>query len=345
MRQESTVRPSRHTCGEQSVTRLSRIFRFRIPGKTSIPDCACLLLAICFISGVCRAQDLTPRAYIITPIHSNAIVLSYAFENGDILLNPTLPVSNAKGQLHIPVFSYVHSFSFFGRSASIAAGLPYAVGHFEGQVNGADRKIYRSGLLDSGFRLSVNLKGGPAMDRREFVAWKQKKIVGASLTVTAPTSQYDPTVLVNTGTNRWAIKPEIGVSQRWGHWLLDTYGGVWFFTENPEFFSHNQEFPGTNTRSQNPLGAVEAHLSYDVKPRLWVSLDANYWYGGSTSLNGVKSPGTLQANSRYGVTASMPLQKHQSLKFSYSYGAIVRVGGNYHNLAVGWQYSWLGRPN
>jgi len=307
--------------------------------------CVSLFLAFFSISRICHAQDLTPRAYIITPIHSNAIVLAYTFENGDVLLNPTLPISNAKGQLHIPVFSYFHSFSFFGRTASIAAGVPYAVGHFRGEVNGVGSEIYRSGLLDSGFRLSVNLKGGPAMDLGEFLSWKEKTIVGASLTITAPTGQYDPTVLVNTGTNRWGIKPEIGLSHRWGRWVLDTYAGVWFFTENLEFFSHNQQFPGTNTRSQSPLSAIQAHLSYDVKPRLWISLDGNYWYGGSTSLNGVKSSGTLQANSRFGVTASTPLHGHQSLKFSYSYGAIVRVGGNYHNLSIGWQYSWLGRPN
>ena len=29
----------------------------------------------------------------------------------------------------------------------------------------AEAKAYRSGLLDSSFRFSVNLKGGPAMDR------------------------------------------------------------------------------------------------------------------------------------------------------------------------------------
>jgi hypothetical protein len=98
-------------------------------------------------------------------------------------------------------------------------------------------------------------------------------------------------------------------------------------------------------RFQNPLGAIEGHLSYDLKPRLWISLDANYWYGGKTSRNGVVVLGTLESNSRVGVTASVPLHKHQSLKFSYSYGAIVRVGGNYNNLSAGWQYSWLGRPN
>jgi hypothetical protein len=88
-----------------------------------------------------------------------------------------------------------------------------------------------------------------------------------------------------------------------------------------------------------PVGAVEAHLSYDVKPRFWFSLDGNYWYGGRTSLNGVEDLATLQANSRIGATASVPITKRQSLKFSYSNGAIARYGGNYQNVSAAWQYS------
>lgn len=53
----------------------------------------------------------------------------------------------------------------------------------------------------------------------------------------------------------------------------------------------------------------------------------------------------LQRNSRVGVTASVPLTKHQSLKLSYNNGAYIRYGGNYQNISFGWQYSWLGRPN
>ena len=59
--------------------------------------------------------------------------------------------------------------------------------------------------------------------------------------------------------------------------------------------------------SQKPVGAFEGHLSYDVKQRLWFSLDGNFWVGGRTSINGVENPLTLQANSRIGVTASVPL--------------------------------------
>jgi hypothetical protein len=78
---------------------------------------------------------------------------------------------------------------------------------------------------------------------------------------------------------------------------------------------------------------------------MWVSLDANYWFGDSTSLNGVQNDATRQKNSRVGATASIPLTRHQSIKLSYSDGAYIRYGGNYQNVSAGWQYSWLGRPN
>jgi Putative MetA-pathway of phenol degradation len=303
-----------------------------------------LLCGLC-LANTCSAQDLSPRAYVITPIHWNAIILTYSFNDGSILFDPSLPITDSTGKLSVPSFSYYHGFSFFGRSANITASLPYAVGHFQGNVNGNQEKIYRSGLMDTVYRLSVNLRGGPAMPAKEFATWRQKLLVGASLKVVAPTGQYDPTKLVTPGANRWAFKPEIGLSRRWGHWVLDGYGGVWFFTTNSEFFSHNQASPGTNTLSQGPMGSLEMHLSYDVKARFWFSVDGNYWYGGNRSVNGIPSANSLQSNSRIGGTASIPVNKHQSLKFSYSRGAVIRVGGDFQTVSAAWQYSWLGRPN
>ena len=292
-----------------------------------------------------HAQDLAPRAYIITPVHWNAVTLTYSFSDGGVSTNNTIPVTDATGILHVPSLNYFHSLRFFGRSANILAVLPYGVVHYQGHFMDNETKIYRSGLLDSVFRFSVNLKGGPAMSPEEYHSWKQKTILGVSLKVVAPTGQYDGTKLINNGSNRWAFKPEFGYSERWGHWVLDGYAAVWFFTTNPEFFSHNAFFPGTQTQSQAPTASFEGHLSYDVKERFWFSLDSNFWYGGRTSLNGVQNPSTLQTSSRVGATASIPLSKHQSLKFSYSDGAYVLFGGNFQNVSVAWQYSWIGRPN
>ena len=104
------------------------------------------------------------------------------------------------------------------------------------------------------------------------------------------------------------------------------------------------------TQSESPVAAFEGHLSYDVKPRFWASLDGNFWYGGQTKLNGVESPNTLQKNSRVGGTVSVPVNRHQSLKFSYANGAYIRYGGNYqraspwHGSTPGWDTTQIAMP-
>jgi hypothetical protein len=290
------------------------------------------------------AQDLSPRTYVITPLHSNAVTLTWSFYDGSINFNGALPVSDATGTYNVPILSYYHSFDLLGRSANVVASLPYGVGNFQGTINGAGDNLYRSGLVDSVFRFSVNLKGGPAMSVQKYMKWNQKVLLGASLKVIAPTGQYDPTKLINWGTNRWSFKPEFGYSQRWKKWVLDGYAGVWFFTTNSDFWSRNIYYSGTRSQTQEPIGSFEGHLSYDFKPRLWASLDGNYWFGGKTSAGGVLNPLSEQSNSRIGGTVSVPITKHQSLKFSYSNGTYIRFGGNYQNVSAAWQYSWLGKP-
>ena len=300
-----------------------------------------LVLAMC-PSDVLQAQTLAPRAYVITPLHGNAITLSWSYFDGGLDFNGAIPITGATGTYSIPTISYYHSFGLLGRSANVTGLLPYGVGTFQGSVLGTERQVYRSGLLDLSLRLSVNLKGGPAMAAPQFVKWKQKTLLGVSLTVVAPTGQYDPTHLINWGINKWAFKPELGYSRRWGNWLLDGYGGAWFYTTNSAFYS----LPNPQPQTQSPIGSFEGHLSYDIgkNKRLWASLDGNFWFGGTTSLNGITNTVTRQTSSRIGGTFSFPVSKHQSIKIGYSNGAYVRFGGNYQSVSVAWQYSWIGKP-
>jgi hypothetical protein len=297
------------------------------------------LAALACATAFCNAQDLSPRAYVITPVNGNAITLTYSFNSGDVLFDPAIPITGAKGQINSAVATYYYSGDFFSRSFNVTASLPYAIGYFNGMVgqNPNQVSLYRSGLLDSVYRFSVNLKGGPAMKAPEFIRWRQKLLIGASLKVVAPSGQYDPARLINQGSNRWAFKPEIGLSRRWGKIVLDTYAAVWFFTENSAFYP-----AGQNYLTQRPTGAFEGHLSYDWKRRLWFSLDGNYWVGGRSVVNGVVNYRSFQNNSRIGATASFPIGKHQSLKVSYSDGAYIVYGGDYQTVSVAWQYSWLG---
>ena len=81
--------------------------------------------------------------------HSSAFQcghVSWSFYDGSINYNGALPVSDATGTYSVPIFSYYHSFGFFGRSANVVASLPYGVGNFEGTVSGAGNNLYRSVL-------------------------------------------------------------------------------------------------------------------------------------------------------------------------------------------------------
>jgi hypothetical protein len=126
------------------------------------------------------------------------------------------------------------------------------------------------------------------------------------------------------------------LTRRWGKWMLDCYAGVWFFTSNSHFY------PGHSLRTQNPVANAETHFGYYVRPRLWASLDANFWAGGTSKIDGVQR-NDQQRNSRLGATVSIPAGPHQSFKFSYSAGAYVTIGGNYKTVSAAWQYSWLGK--
>ena len=302
-----------------------------------------MLLLVGAVSGV-RAQDLSPRAYVITPLRTNGVTVSDVFNDGELLFEGTVPITDSTGRLNMAAVTLYHSFGLLGRSANATATLAYGVGTFKGTVNTAEMEARRSGLFDSVYRFSVNLVGAPSMDLGEFRQWRQRTLVGASLKIVAPTGQYDPTKLINLGANRWAFKPEIGLSRRWGRFIVDAYAAVWFFTRNPEFFSRNAFVPGTQAQTQEPITAFETHLSYDIKPRLWVSLDANFWNGGRTSLDGVENPLTEQRSSRIGITASVPLTRRQSIKAGYADGAYVRFGGDYKIASIAWQYSWVGPP-
>ncbi len=82
-----------------------------------------LALVLLCAGEVLSAQDLSPRAYVITPIHSNAIILTYAYYGGNVILDGTLPVTGATASINIPAISLYHSLNFFGRSANVTVSL------------------------------------------------------------------------------------------------------------------------------------------------------------------------------------------------------------------------------
>ncbi|MEX1311942.1 MAG: transporter [Candidatus Sulfomarinibacteraceae bacterium] len=294
------------------------------------------LLAILGAAPECTAQELIPAAYTPAPYGVNFVGLALTSNRGDLAFDPSGPIDEADADIIISTFTYARTLNLFKRSATATVILPYVVGDLEGLYLGEPAAVNRSGTGDLVMRLGVNLLGGAAMQPREFAAYRPKTLLGASLTVRAPTGQYDPTRLINIGTNRWSFKPEIGVVQVMGRWAVDAYVGAWIFTENSDFIA------GT-TRRQDPIYSSEVHLRYLFKRGLWAALDANYWYGGKATINGVGGD-DLQNNSRVGFTVSWQLKRSHNLRFAASRGAFTRIGGDFDSFGVAYGYTWAKKP-
>jgi len=93
------------------------------------------------------AQTLAPRAYVITPLHANAITFSWSYFDGGLNFNGAVPITGVTGTYSVPVFSYYHSFNMFGRSANIAGLLPYGVGTFQGRSLPTSGRFIALGFL------------------------------------------------------------------------------------------------------------------------------------------------------------------------------------------------------
>ena len=291
---------------------------------------ALMLLA----AGPVGAQELEPRAYRALPSGLDFIQFAYTFSSGNVVVDPSTPIEDLQLEIHTTSLSYLRSFGFAGRSASISILAPYVYTSGSGLINGQFTEGSRTGWADARARLTVNLVGGPAMPLREFAKFNQRRTLGIGLTVAMPTGQYSSSNLINFGANRWGFKPEIGYSSVRGNWILDVAVGAWFFTTN------NDAFGGT-TRRQDPLTSVQGHLSYNFRSGLWLALDGNYYAGGQTSVDGLDKQ-DRQKSSRDGLTLSIPLKHRHSLRLLSHTGAYTRIGADFDIGTILYQYQFRG---
>jgi len=287
---------------------------------------------LAFAPGRLAAQELEPRAYSPAPVGMNFAGIGFSYSSGGIATDATLPLDNVEATLRSSVLSYVRTFGLFGRTASAGVVLPYIWGEASGDIGEDHRVARRSGFADARFRLAVNLLGGPAMDRAQFASSQRSTQVGASVAVVAPTGEYDSSQLVNLGSNRWSIKPEIGVYQPIGRWTLEGAAGVWFFGDNSDFF-------GGQHRQQDPVASLQAHVSYTIRPRLWAAADYTYYWGGESTLDGVRMSDQLRS-SRVGLVVSMPVGRASSVKIAWSDGVTTRLGADFSTYGVSYQQVW-----
>ena len=312
----------------------SRSGRTRRPLRSTAANPALLLcLVAAFLAGApARAADIEPRAYSNAPVGLNFLIAGYVYSRGGLSTDPASPIQEAKLRIDTGIVAYARSLDLWGKSGKIDIIAPYSDLSGKALVNGKPAERNVSGFCDPRLRLSVNLYGAPALSTKEFAGYRQDLIVGASVQVGAPLGQYDPERLVNLGTNRWFIKPEIGVSKALGAFTLELASAVFFYTTNDDYY-------GGKILEQDPVYSEQVHLIYSFGRGIWAAVDGAYDFGGRLTTNGVRDDHVL-GNSRVGLTVALPVSRSNSIKLYASTGTATRTGSDYDLFGAAWQYRW-----
>ncbi len=295
-----------------------------------------LLIVCCalMLAAPAAAQDVEPRAFSQAPVGLNFALVSWGYTGGDLTFDTSVPIEHASGRIQVMGTGYVRTFGLLGKSAKLAAIVPFGLGDWEGEVNGQQESTARTGFMDPSVQLAVNVIGAPALTLQNMPKYRESTVVGVALLATAPLGQYDPDKLINLGANRWSLRPRVGVSRRLGKWNVEALGGVRLFADNHDFY-------GGKTIAQDPLWTLTIDGVRQFRRGFWLSLGWAVTDGGQTTVDGVTGA-THQHNHQVGGILAYPLNSRHSLKLMYINGLSTRIGADFDNVSLAWQMRWGG---
>jgi hypothetical protein len=289
---------------------------------------ACTALTV---ASAANAQELEARHFSPAPLGTTFVIAGAGESEGAIVFDPSLDIENVHADLDIVTTGFGRVFAAGERQARVLVVMPHAEGTIAADVGSAPQSARLDGFVDPRIKLSIGLRGAPALAPQDFARVPRGTVVSAAVTLVPPWGDYEPTSLVNLGYNRWALKPEVGVLRPFGRWTVEGVLGAWVYSRNDE------QYPGTAHKRQEPLFSAQAHVSYTWPSRVWLALDATSFAGGDTRVDGVDNP-DYQENSRLGVTLSLPFGRSDSLKVTYNEGTTTRRGNDFESFMLTWQH-------
>jgi len=279
------------------------------------------------------SQELEPRSLVNIPVGMNFIVGGYGYGQGNILIDPSIPLEDFDGKLHTFVVAYLRSINLFGLSGKVDIVLPYGTGDWNYNYLGVDEFDKSDGFGDLRVRLSINFIGAPALNHQESKDYKQKTVVGYIGQVIIPSGSYKPEQLPNLGSNRWAFRNQLGISHTMKKWIIEGYVALWLYTANNNYLNGR-------ILKQKPIGGFKTHLIRLFNKGKWLAFDAGYGVGGSSEVNGIDLQ-THMSTLRFGLTYAQPLGKNHTLKLTTISGVRLERGPDFDAFVVAYQYRWF----
>ena len=281
------------------------------------------------------------RFYWKTLSDANAVplIVNYVYGNTNPFdpAHTVTPGADIDALLALP--GYARTFSLFDRSALAAILLP--MGRVSNKVTVAGRTSSQSGdgFGDPMLEFTINILGPRAQKNiPDTLRYAPGFSVDLLADLVFPIGEYHSDQPLNLGQHRWYGRLGAPIIWQLGPWVpgrrttLEFLPAVWFFGKNDNYVGQ--------TLTTDPLFQVDAHLTRDFTETFWGSLDAAWYYGGKSSINGVA--GDKLNNFGLGLTLGYKINDNLNLTFGYKStvndngSGDLRMGSVMASLVYGW---------
>jgi hypothetical protein len=296
----SRVPTARHTHGARASGRAGRLVLAALVLAAQLP-------------GAASAQELEPRRWSHLPTGMNFLGAGYAYTDADTSDSPALKLEDVRSKVHTVAARYIRTFELLGRTARAEVGQTWRQGSWNGLLDGEAASTSRSGWGDTVARLAVNVVGAPPLEGKAYASYRASRdvetLVGVALSLHLPTGEYMKDRLINLGSNRFVIRPQVGVVHNRGNWSMELTGAAWLYTDNDSFFNGNR-------LETEPLLTLQGHLTYNFRPGLWASAGVGYGHGARSTLNGDEKDDRKQIVG-WTLSAGYPLARDLGISVGY----------------------------
>jgi hypothetical protein len=220
----------------------------------------------------------------------------------------------AKIDATLALAGYARTFSMLDRAAVAAIILP--MGRVSGEVTAAGKTFNQSanGFGDPMLEFDINVLGPRAQKNiPDALRYEPGFSVDLLADLALPIGEYNSSQPLNLGQNRWYGRLGAPIVWQLGPWVpgrrttLEFLPAVWLFGTNNNYVGQ--------TLKTDPMFQLDAHLTRDFTEHFWGALDAAWYNGGQSSINGIQ--GKKLDNLGFGLTLGYNINENLNLTVGY----------------------------
>ena len=276
-----------------------------------------LVIVMLCVSISTMAQGDGARFYWKGLMGTNAVpvIVSSMSGNSNPFDPSRLVIPGSNFEATMTMAGYAKMLPLFKRSALVSVIMPMGRLTSDVSLAGVDFSNTARGFGDPMLLLSVNLIGAkPQMNIPDALRYQPKFSLDVLASLAVPIGEYDSSVPINIGQNRWYGRVGMPIVWQIGPWVpgkrttLEFLPAVWMFTDNTDFVG--------KTMKTEPMFQLEGHVTHDFMEHLWGSLDVISYSGGRATIDGVE--GNQLNNVGVGGTLGYKINDNMQLNLSYS---------------------------